>query len=135
MSVEPFRELDITKYLGRPHNYGSFDCIKLIELVYAELGLEFSSPTYSFSRRWMREITTEAIDTWAAKYAKKVLLTEAKSYDVMVFTGRNKNPSHFGLFMAPSKLLHVEQSSVCRIDNLPYHETLYAVYRHKSRLV
>ena len=126
----------IADYLGRKHEYGIFDCIILVHQFYKqELGVSFDLPPYSHSRLWMKEFTTTAFDERVAKYGTKVPLTAAKNYDLMVFKSANsKLLTHFGIYIMPSQLLHVEEGSVSRVETLSSYwvDNLYGIYRHDS---
>lgn len=124
----------LTDYLGHKHEYGTFDCINLVKQFYStELGVSFDLPPYPLSRAWIREFSTDRIDSWVGKYAKKVLLTDAKNYDLMVFKSNKTDlVTHFGIYIMPNKLLHIEEEGYSRIDNLSDYwiHHLYAIFRH-----
>lgn len=126
----------ITDYLGIQHEYGKFDCIILCKLFYEkELVVSFDIPQYTHSKSWMKEYTTTNFDLNAAKYGTKVSLTEAKNYDLMVFRSLNSNLLiHFGIFLMPNKLLHIEENNSSKIETLSDYwlSRLYAVYRHNE---
>lgn len=121
-------------FIGIPHSYGTFDCITLVQQFYSiELGLTFEVPPYSHSRHWMRNFTDETVDAWASKYAQKVTLTAAKNYDLISFKSDKTNHIiHFGLYITPNKLLHVEEGKTSRIDTLTDYwvSCIHAIYRH-----
>lgn len=126
----------IINYLSIPHSYGTFDCIQLVKQFYAqECGIFFDIPNYPTSRQWVKEFSTHKVDSWAAKYGKKVLLTDAKNYDLMVFKSASSDlVIHFAIFLAPNKILHVEEGKSSCIELLSEYwlNQLYAVYRHDS---
>jgi len=126
----------LLKYLGHKHEYGKFDCIQLVKQFYsAELGVSLDLPPYPHSRLWMREFTTVNFDERATKYGTKVPLTCAKNYDLMVFKSEKSNLlTHFGLYIMPNQMLHVEEASTSCIEILSDYwlQQLYAVYRHDS---
>lgn len=126
----------LLKYIGHKHSYGHFDCIILVQQFYTtELGVSFDLPPYSHSRAWMREFTTDSFDERASKYGTKVPLTGAKNYDLMVFkSDKSDLLIHFGIYLMPSRMLHVEEGSTSRIDNLSDYwlNHLHAVYRHDN---
>jgi len=128
--------MQINNYLSIPHSYGTFDCIQLVKQFYAqECGIFFDIPSYSTSRQWMREFSTDKVDAWASKYGKKVLLTDAKNYDLIVFkSAKSDMIIHFGIYLMPNKMLHVEEGKTSRIETLSDYwvEHIYAVYRHDS---
>ena len=124
------------KYIGHKHQYGIFDCIILVQQFYkAELGVSFDLPPYPHSTAWMKNFTTTSFDNRAAKYGTKVPLTAAKNYDLMVFKSNNSNLLiHFGIYIIPNQMLHVEEKGISRIDMLSDYwlDHLHAVYRHDS---
>lgn len=126
----------VQKYLGLRHQYGVIDCIELIRLLYTdELSLEFPLPTYVKSRAWMKQFTTENVDEWALKAFVKVELTDARDYDVMSFKSTKTNHIiHFGLFLKPTKLLHIEEGGVSCVETLSEYwmNRLCTVYRHEK---
>lgn len=126
----------ILDYIGHRHEYGVFDCIILVQQFYKnELGVSLDLPPYSHSRTWMREFTTVNFDERAAKYGTKVPLTDAKNYDLMVFKSTKSDLLiHFGLYIMPNQILHVEESRTSCIELLSDYwlDHLYAVYRHDS---
>ena len=130
--------IDFSKYLGRKHQYGVFDCITLVQLFYSvELNLCFDLPEYVASRQWMKTFTTVAVDEWASKYAKKVSLTDAKNYDLIVFKSEKSDLIiHFAIYIAPNRMLHVEEGNTARIDYLTTYwlDKIYSVY-HYDRMV
>lgn len=124
----------ISSYLGIKHAYGSYDCITLVQQFYEnELNCSFNIPVYPSSRLWMKKYTVEFLDEWASKYGKKVSLTDAKNYDLISFKSKKSNLLiHFGLYIKPNKMLHVEEGNTSRVDNLSEYwlEHLHAIYRH-----
>lgn len=124
------------EYIGLSHEYGTIDCIHLIQLFYKEqLGINFDIPSYSFSKRWVTEFTTQDIDLWAFKYGIKTTLTDAQNYDLIAFKSENKNTiNHFGMFLAPNRMLHIEENSISRIETLNDYwlSSIYAIYRHEQ---
>ncbi len=83
----------------------------------------------------MQQFSLSSIEQWAAKYAKKVSLTEIKNYDLMVFKSKKSNlVTHFGLYIEPYRLLHVEEGSTSRLDYLTDYwlSQLCAIYRHNE---
>lgn len=123
-------------YLGRKHQYGVCDCITLIKEFYTvELNLPFSLPDYPSNRHWFKTFSTDSVDEWASKYSKKVSLTDIQNYDLIVFKSEKSNlVIHFGLYIAPNKMLHVEEGSVSRLDNITDYwlSRLYAIYRYNE---
>jgi len=126
----------IYKYLHIPHQYGIFDCIILVKQFYeTELRCSIDLPGYSTSKRWMHEISLNSFDERASKYGKKVELTDAKNYDLISFKStKGDYLIHFGLYIAPNSMLHVEEGKTSRIELLSDYwlERLYAIYRHDS---
>jgi cell wall-associated NlpC family hydrolase len=126
----------LLKYIGHKHQYGIFDCIILVQQFYKnELGVSFDLPPYPHSAQWMKEFTTTSFDERAAKYGTKVPLTGAKNYDLIVFKSeKSELLIHFGIYIMPNKMLHVEEGMTSRIDTLSDYwlSHLYAVYRHDS---
>ena len=81
----------------------------------------------------MKKYTVEFLDEWASKYGKKVSLTDAKNYDLISFKSKKSNLLiHFGLYIKPNKMLHVEEGNTSRVDTLSdyWMEHLHAIYRH-----
>jgi len=126
----------VQKYLGLRHSYGETDCIELIRYFYKnELSLDFSLPSYPKSRAWMKYFSTKSVDGWASTCAVKVKLTDAKNYDVIAFKSNKSNLIiHFGLFLAPTQMLHIEEGGVSRVETLSTYwvEQIHALYRHES---
>ena len=126
----------VQKYLGLKHEYGVVDCIELVRLFYKnELNIEFPLPPYPHSRAWLKHFSTEHIDRWASTCALKVKLTDAENYDVIAFKSLNSNlVIHFGLFLKPTKILHIEERGVSRIETLSDYwiKRICAIYRHES---
>lgn len=126
----------VQKYLGISHEYGTTDCIELIRKFYLqELSINFPLPSYPKSRDWMKHFTTDHVDGWASTCAVKVKLTDAKNYDVIAFKSVKSNLiTHFGLFLAPTQMLHIEEGGISRVETLSNYwiERLHAFYRHES---
>lgn len=124
----------VTRYIGIPHNYGSFDCITLVEQFYKqELGITIEIPPYTPSRAWMKQYNTESFDEAASKYGKKVLLTDAKNYDLISFKSSKTNLLiHFGLYIKPNRMLHVEEGKTSQVGQLSDYwlQHLHALYRY-----
>ena len=75
-----------------------------------ELKLNFGLPAYPHSRDWMKHFHIQKVDEWASKCSIKVKLTDAKNYDVMIFKSEKYDLAiHFGMYLMPSKLLHIEE--------------------------
>ena len=126
----------VRQYIGIRHSYDDINCITLIKKFYhRELNLQFSLPDYPSSRHWIKEFTTISIDNWAAKCAKKVSLTNAKDYDVIAFKSEKTNlVIHFGMYLMPSKMLHIEEGGLSRVEILSDYwiESIHSIYRHDS---
>ena len=126
----------VQKYLGLYHSYEDINCITLIKNFYfLELNLQFSLPDYPVSRHWIKQFTTTSIDSWAAQCAKKVSLTNAKDYDVIAFKSEKTNlVIHFGMYLMPSKMLHIEEGGISRVETLSDYwvENIHSIYRHDS---
>jgi cell wall-associated NlpC family hydrolase len=124
------------KYLGHKHSYGKFDCIILVkQFYYNEQGVSLDLPPYAHSSAWMKQFTTTSFDERAAKYGTKVPLTAIKNYDLMVFkSAKSDLLIHFGIYVMPNQLLHVEESCSSCIQLLSDYwlEHLYGVYRLDS---
>lgn len=126
--------MNLEKYLFIPHSYDDINCVSLIQLYYKnELGVELNIPEYNKSRRWSAFFNTSSVDAWAINNATKVQLTEAKNYDLMIFKSGNKL-THFAMYVATNRMLHVEERSVSKIELLSDYwiKQLYGVYRHEA---
>ena len=126
----------VQKYLGLKHQYGQVDCIELIRNFYKnELKIDFDLPPYPHSRAWMKYFHTQKVDEWASKCSTKVKLTDAKNYDVMVFKSEKYDLAiHFGMYLMPSKLLHIEEGGCSCVQTLSDYwiNRLHAIYRHND---
>ena len=131
---------NIINYLGIPHSYESgLNCITIIhEFFKKELGIDCIKelvPSNVTNARWMKQITLEDIDTWALKHGIKVPLTELQDCDVILFKSPRLNfPIHFGMFMLPYNMLHLEEGNYSKYEHISsnWSECIYAAYRHKS---
>ena len=126
----------VQKYLSISHEYGKFDCIELIKQFYLnELNLTFTIPSYPKSREWMKHFSTKSVDQWASSCAVKVELTDAQNYDVIAFKSTKSDlVTHFGLFLAPTQMLHIEEGGVSRVETLSDYwiERIHSLYRHEQ---
>ena len=126
----------VRDFIGLSHSYDTINCITLIKnFYYMKLNLEFSLPEYPHSKRWIKEFTTTSIDNWAAQCAKKVSLTNAKDYYVIAFKSEKTNLIiHFGMYLMPSKMLHIEEGGISRVETLSDYwvENIHSIYRHDS---
>ena len=122
----------IEKYLGIPHEYGKWDCILIVTEFYKnEFGIDIKLPAYPHSDEWMDTYSPEFADSFFSKYGTKVPLTEANNYALMVFRSKkSKRLIHFGVFLAPGSILHVEENRPSCIETLcdDVRKELYAVY-------
>lgn len=122
------------KYLGLSHCYGNIDCIRLVQLFYSqELNIEFDLPEYPYSDNWMRVFTLNHFETQIKDVAKKIKLTDARNYDLLVFK-HGDSIIHFGMFLMPNKMLHIELGKTSRIEILSdnWRRLLFGVYRHND---
>jgi cell wall-associated NlpC family hydrolase len=128
--------MNISKYIGLPHQYGILDCITLVRMVYEqEFSISLNLPDYPHSRHWMRKYTVDIVDQWAKQCAQKVSLTEVKNYDLIVFKSHKHNlTTHFALFLIPNYILHVEEGKTSTISLLNdyWRQQIHAVYRHND---
>ena len=123
------------QYLGLSHEYGKTDCIRLIKYFYEnELNISFDLPEYDKSKRWVRNFNLEQLNYWIAKYAVKISLTSAQNYDLIVFKSKNNVINHFGMFLLPNSMLHIEENNVSKIEMLDDYwiDSIYSVYRHEQ---
>lgn len=124
----------VQDYLGLYHEYGVIDCIELIRHFYKEeLELDFPLPSYPKSSEWMKHFSPESIDEWASTCAIKVDLTDAQDYDVIAFKSK-KLIIHFGMFLRPTKMLHIEEGRSSKIETLSSYwiDNIHAIYRHEK---
>lgn len=122
------------QYLGLSHYYGQIDCIRLVQLFYEkELNIKFELPEYPHSNDWMRVFTLEHFEKEIEHIAKKIELTAAENFDLLVFKHKNRI-IHFGIFIMPNKMLHIERGKSSRIDLLSdkWRGLLFGVYRHND---
>ena len=126
----------VQKYLSLSHSYGEVDCIELIRKFYLdELGIQFELPNYPKSREWFKHFSSTNVDDWASTYARKVELTAAQNYDVIAFKSDKSNLIiHFGMYLMPSKMLHIEEGGFSCVQNLSDYwvDRLHAIYRHND---
>jgi cell wall-associated NlpC family hydrolase len=124
----------LNKYIGIAHNYGTSDCITLVKSFYREeLGIDIILPEYPKSRKWLKSYSVDFMDSWVSKYTKKVSLTEAKNYDLISFKSKKSNLlTHFGLYIKPNRMLHVEEGKNSQVEQLSDYwlQYLHALYRH-----
>jgi cell wall-associated NlpC family hydrolase len=110
------------------------DCIELIRQFYKqELNINFPLPTYPKSNEWMKHFSAESVDQWASTCFVKVKLTDAQNYDVMAFKSEKSNLIiHFGLFLKPTKMLHIEEGGVSHVETLSDYwvKRIHSFYRH-----
>ena len=128
---------NIINYIGIQHNYLKTNCITIIDDFYTnELGINCIKeliPSDVKNRRWMREVSLKNINDWALKHGIKVPLTEAQDFDVMVFESKkSKYPIHFGMFLKPCKMLHLEEGRTSRYETISneWADCIFALYRH-----
>jgi cell wall-associated NlpC family hydrolase len=124
------------QYIGLPHEYGKTDCITLIKSFYSEqLDIQLELPEYKKSKKWMHTLSAQEVDAWALKYAIKTSLTTAQNYDLIIYKSNNLI-THFGMFLQPTCMLHVEEHNISKIETLSdfWVSSIHAVYRHE-RLV
>ena len=86
---------NIIKYLGKKHSYNGINCITILASFYKnELKSDVFDSLFNLikkdekiinTRKWMKIVSLSDIDRWASTCAKKVTLTTAKNYDVIVF--------------------------------------------------
>jgi len=110
----------VQQYLGLKHDYHNVNCITLIQSFYKEqLNLNFNTPIYPKSRRWLKSFDSEFMVEWVSNDWTKVQLTDAKNYDVMIFKSDRTNLiTHFGMYLMPSKMLHVEEGGFSCVQTL-----------------
>ena len=86
-------------------------------------------------RRWMSKITLPEIEEWALIHGTKVNLTNAQDFDVIVFKSvRFERPIHFGMFLKPGHMLHLEEGRTSRYETITneWSKCFHAIYRHHS---
>ena len=132
---------NIINYIGIRHSYDEINCITLIDAFYKkELNIDCISDLVPESvkedgRRWMKKITLSQIEEWALIHATKVNLTDAQDFDVIVFKSlKLERPIHFGMFLKPCHMLHLEEGKTSRYETLTneWANCLHAIYRHQS---
>ena len=80
----------------------------------------------------MKTVNLSDIDRWASTCAKKVTLTTAKNYDVIVFRSLRGNvPIHFGMYIDCMRMFHLEEGAHSMITNITntWSDQIYAIYR------
>ena len=83
----------------------------------------------------MKSFSTKTVEKHALQHAKKVSLTEAQDYDVMVFKSDKSNlVIHFGLYLSPLKMLHIEEGGFSCVSTFSdyWMSKLHTVLRHNE---
>ena len=83
----------------------------------------------------MKEFSPNKVDEWALKSFTKVNWTDSQDYDVIVFKNDNsKFIIHFGLFLKPIRMLHIEEGGISCVETLSDYwiNRVHAVYRHEQ---
>ena len=126
----------VQDYLGLKHDYQVTNCITLIQSFYKkELGIDFTTPDYPKSRRWLKSYDPFFMNEWVSKDWTKVRLTDAKNYDVMIFNSeKTKLITHFGMYLMPSRMLHIEEGGFSCVQTLSDYwvENLCMICRHND---
>ena len=126
----------VQRYLGLKHNYTDVNCISLIQSFYKnELDIQFDTPNYPKSRRWLKSYDSSFMEEWISKDWTKVQLTDAKNYDVMVFKSeKSELIIHFGMYLMPSKMLHIEEGGFSCVQTLSDYwvDSLHMICRHND---
>lgn len=132
---------NIVKYIGISHSYEKINCITLIHEFYKnELNIDCISDLVpknidEIGRRWMKKLTLPQIEEWALIHGTKVNLTDAQDFDVIVFKSvRFERPIHFGMFLKPCHMLHLEEGRTSRYETITneWATCFHAIYRHQS---
>ena len=126
----------VQKYLGLKHDYKNVNCVSLIQSFYKnELNIEFKTPDYPKSRRWLKSYDPQFMNNWVSNDWKKVQLTDAKNYDVMIFKSEKTNLiTHFGMYIMPSRMMHIEEGGFSCVQSLSNYwiENLCMICRHND---
>jgi hypothetical protein len=135
-----------TKYLDKKHDYSENNCITLINEIYkTELHSDVFDTLWDYiktpegkpldGKAWMRRISLESIETWASLNAKKVILTEIREYDVIIFKAGKLIPTHFGMYVGNNKFIHLEEGRFSRIDSLTdnWRESIASIWRQTGK--
>ena len=126
----------VQNYIGIKHDYEKINCVSLIQSFYKnELNIEFDTPNYPKSRRWLKSYDPLFMDDWVSNDWTKVKLTEAKNYDVMIFKSEKTNLiTHFGMYIMPSKMMHIEEGGFSCVQSLTDYwvDNLCMICRHND---
>jgi hypothetical protein len=138
--------MNYVKYLNRKHDYSTNNCITLINEIYKnDLSSDIFDSFWEYAsipegkitdgRAWMRRITVETIENWASTVAKKVNLTEAQEYDVIVFKSKRALPIHFGMYIGKNRFIHLEEGRYSKIDvlNDDWREFIGSIWRQTGK--
>ena len=133
---------NIIKYLGKKHSYNGINCITILASFYKnELKSDVFDSLFDLikkdekiinTRKWMKTVSLSDIDRWASTCAKKVTLTTAKNYDVIVFRSlRGDVPIHFGMYIDYMRMFHLEEGAHSMITNITnaWSSQIHAIYR------
>ena len=123
--------MKLTNYMDKEHEYGIFDCIILVTDFYkAEYNITIDVPIYPKTDAWMIKVPKGQIDVCLKKHFIKIDLQNAKNYDLLVFS-RKEKIIHFGIFLSPFKMLHIVKGSRAKIEDINdyWRSNIYNVYR------
>lgn len=130
-------------YLDVAHSWGGINCFTLIEDIYNNfLNIDLSDiwkrvgwedGKTGIDRTWIRKYQYKQLLN-EMKYWDKVEITDLQEFDILVFTSKQNNPIHFGLYVGQNTFLHVEEKSFCSFalfDDV-HRGRFYGAFRHRS---
>ena len=126
--------LELTKYLGHSYKLHEWDCITLVKKYYKnEYNIDIELPEYNS----YNDIYKYSLSSIQIPGFEKVGFDKIKEGCILVFNVKNKETLwHFGLFMPPVSMLHVEYNDETRIEQISdsYRERLGLILRRKNEL-
>ena len=93
----------------------------------------FNKDVASWDKYGDKDYSTDFVDSWAESCFRKVNLTDAQNYDVITFKSSKTNLIiHFGLFLQPTKMLHIEEGGFSCIQTISpeWWQCIHSFYRH-----
>ncbi len=135
------------QYLNMKHEWEGLNCLTLIEYLYKKyLDIDFMDTWLRLGRE---DGTSNINSKWFIKYGQedfqneiknwiKTELTQAKEFDILVFTNRKDIPRHFGMYIGQNYFIHMSEKMPCSIsfleetyrNKLNMKSTVSGMYRH-----
>jgi len=120
-----------TKFVGRPFQFGKFDCYKLVIDWFKEFGYEV--PDYKYDRFWYNSGGNFFLEEYHKLWRRLGPDEPHALHDVALFKILAPVPNHVGICLGDGRFIHCAENTATVVSRLDkYKNVLHSIYRLRA---